>query len=253
MEWSRREVLGSVVGSFGAGCRRVAVWRPEGKPEGASASGQRTFWLLPQHQHHPRQPTRHRPGRRGGGSKAGFHAIEPWITELDAYTKGGGNLKDLGRADRRRRAHGRERHRVQRVSHRRRDGTRGRHGTDEGGHGQGGADWRHADRRAAGQQPWRRQPRQRGQVLSRSARDGREDGRAAAARAVGHASAARAAAKRDLRHRRGRPPRCQPAARRLPHVQERHAVHQPEANQRRRAARDAHQRLPAGRRPVDPE
>ena len=29
--------------------------------------------------------------------KAGFHAIEPWMTELDAYTKAGGNLKDLGR------------------------------------------------------------------------------------------------------------------------------------------------------------
>jgi sugar phosphate isomerase/epimerase len=30
-------------------------------------------------------------------AKAGFHAIEPWINELDAYTKGGGTLKDLGR------------------------------------------------------------------------------------------------------------------------------------------------------------
>jgi len=30
-------------------------------------------------------------------AKAGFHAIEPWITELDAYTKGGGSLKNLGR------------------------------------------------------------------------------------------------------------------------------------------------------------
>lgn len=30
-------------------------------------------------------------------SKAGFHAIEPWIQELDAYTKSGGSLKDLGR------------------------------------------------------------------------------------------------------------------------------------------------------------
>ena len=30
-------------------------------------------------------------------SKAGFHAIEPWITELDAYTSSGGSLKDLGK------------------------------------------------------------------------------------------------------------------------------------------------------------
>ena len=29
--------------------------------------------------------------------KAGFDAIEPWMTELDAYTKAGGNMKDLGR------------------------------------------------------------------------------------------------------------------------------------------------------------
>jgi 2-keto-myo-inositol isomerase len=29
-------------------------------------------------------------------SKAGFQAIEPWITEIDAYTSKGGTLKDLG-------------------------------------------------------------------------------------------------------------------------------------------------------------
>ncbi len=30
-------------------------------------------------------------------SKAGYHAIEPWISELDQYAKDGGNLKDLGK------------------------------------------------------------------------------------------------------------------------------------------------------------
>jgi 2-keto-myo-inositol isomerase len=30
-------------------------------------------------------------------SKAGFHAIEPWIMEIDRYTTGGGTLKDLGK------------------------------------------------------------------------------------------------------------------------------------------------------------
>ncbi|MEP6917449.1 MAG: sugar phosphate isomerase/epimerase family protein, partial [Acidobacteriota bacterium] len=30
-------------------------------------------------------------------SKAGFQAIEPWITEIDAYTAKGGTLKDLGK------------------------------------------------------------------------------------------------------------------------------------------------------------
>jgi 2-keto-myo-inositol isomerase len=29
-------------------------------------------------------------------SKAGFHAIEPWMAEIDKYTAGGGTLKDLG-------------------------------------------------------------------------------------------------------------------------------------------------------------
>ncbi len=30
-------------------------------------------------------------------SKAGFHAIEPWLTEIDRYTTSGGALKDLGK------------------------------------------------------------------------------------------------------------------------------------------------------------
>jgi 2-keto-myo-inositol isomerase len=30
-------------------------------------------------------------------AKAGFHAIEPWITEIDRYTAAGGALKDLGK------------------------------------------------------------------------------------------------------------------------------------------------------------
>jgi sugar phosphate isomerase/epimerase len=30
-------------------------------------------------------------------SKAGYHAIEPWISELDQFAKDGGNLKDLGK------------------------------------------------------------------------------------------------------------------------------------------------------------
>ena len=33
----------------------------------------------------------------GAASKAGFHAIEPWIMEIDRYTSGGGTLKDLGK------------------------------------------------------------------------------------------------------------------------------------------------------------
>jgi len=30
-------------------------------------------------------------------AESGYEAIEPWLRELDAYTKGGGSLKDLGK------------------------------------------------------------------------------------------------------------------------------------------------------------
>ena len=37
------------------------------------------------------------PGVVSAAAKAGFHALEPWITEIDAYTTAGGTLKDLGK------------------------------------------------------------------------------------------------------------------------------------------------------------
>ncbi len=96
MEWSRREVLGSVVASIGAA---------------ASVTLQANAF---QSQPKRRQRTVDEPFGyclntstvRGNQldivkvvdavGRAGFDAIEPWITELDAYTKGGGSLKDLG-------------------------------------------------------------------------------------------------------------------------------------------------------------
>src|SRR5207244_1753541 len=30
-------------------------------------------------------------------AKAGYHAIEPWISELEQFAKAGGDLKDLGK------------------------------------------------------------------------------------------------------------------------------------------------------------
>lgn len=95
MEWSRREVLGSVIGSLGAvSATTLQAQAPK-----------------------PAPPKRQRPANEPFGyclntstvrgldivrvvqaaSKAGFHALEPWINELDAYTKGGGSLKDLGK------------------------------------------------------------------------------------------------------------------------------------------------------------
>src|SRR5262245_59564778 len=37
------------------------------------------------------------PGVVVAAAKAGFHAIEPWIMEIDRYTTNGGSLKDLGK------------------------------------------------------------------------------------------------------------------------------------------------------------
>ena len=88
MEWSRREVLGSVVASLGAMTIDVPQrsQRPASEPFGYCLN---TSTIR---------------GNQLGivraveaAAKAGFHAIEPWITELDAYTKDGGSLKDLGK------------------------------------------------------------------------------------------------------------------------------------------------------------
>ena len=37
------------------------------------------------------------PGVIAAAARAGFQALEPWITEIDAYTSGGGTLADLGK------------------------------------------------------------------------------------------------------------------------------------------------------------
>jgi 2-keto-myo-inositol isomerase len=96
MEWSRRDVLGSVVGSLGAAIvprhaeaaarQAKARQRPADEPFGYCLN---TSTI------------------RGNqldiakvvdaAAAAGFQAIEPWISELDAYTKAGGSLKDLGK------------------------------------------------------------------------------------------------------------------------------------------------------------
>ena len=49
-------------------------------------------------------------------AKAGFHAIEPWITEIDAYTSKRRHAQGSRQADRRRRTDRRGRHRLQLVS-----------------------------------------------------------------------------------------------------------------------------------------
>src|SRR4051812_8089043 len=96
MEWSRREVLGSVVGSVGAvtaAASQSAARKPQ--PKGPQRPANEPFGYC--------LNTSTIRGNQldivqvvAAAAKAGFHAIEPWINELDAYTKGGGSLKDLG-------------------------------------------------------------------------------------------------------------------------------------------------------------
>lgn len=87
MEWSRREVLGSIVASLGAatieGRQRS---RPAGEPFGYCLN---TSTIRGNQLGIVREVE--------AIARAGFHALEPWIAELDAYTKDGGSLKDLGK------------------------------------------------------------------------------------------------------------------------------------------------------------
>ena len=98
MKVSRRKVLGGAVGALGAAMAAStaseaqaprparARTRPANEPFGyclnTSTIRGNNLDIV---------------GVVNAASKAGFHAIEPWITELDHYTAGGGTLKDLGK------------------------------------------------------------------------------------------------------------------------------------------------------------
>jgi sugar phosphate isomerase/epimerase len=97
MDLSRRQVLGGAVGAIGAAVAAnlpvEAAQRPA-QPAGRPADEPFGYCL-------------NTSTIRGNSldivaviaavSKAGFTAIEPWVTELDAYTTKGGSLKDLGK------------------------------------------------------------------------------------------------------------------------------------------------------------
>src|SRR5262245_12883495 len=97
MEWSRRELIGSVVGSLGAAAAGalappVAARQPKGRQRPANEP---FGYCLNTSTIRGNQLDIVKVVEAAG--KAGFHAIEPWINELDTYTKAGGVLKDLGR------------------------------------------------------------------------------------------------------------------------------------------------------------
>ena len=97
MNWSRRKMLGSVVGSVGAVA--AGAWPPAAaapQPQGRQRPANEPFGYC--------LNTSTIRGNQldivkvvEAAAKAGFHGIEPWIAELDAYTKAGGSLKDLGK------------------------------------------------------------------------------------------------------------------------------------------------------------
>src|SRR5690606_24888259 len=98
MEFSRRQFVGSAVAALGrAMIGDVGLARAEGRPQaaaGRSASEPFSYAL-------------NTSTLRGHGldlvaeiellSKVGYNGVEPWIQEIDAYTKGGGTLEELGR------------------------------------------------------------------------------------------------------------------------------------------------------------
>jgi 2-keto-myo-inositol isomerase len=97
MKFSRRDVLSGSVAAFGAAVvsttvgkaqpqRQAARQRPANEPFGYCLN---TSTI--------RGNKLDLPGVIGAAAKAGFHALEPWITEIDTYTTAGGTLKDLGK------------------------------------------------------------------------------------------------------------------------------------------------------------
>ena len=98
MELSRRRVLGGAVAALGA----AVASSNAGKAQSPKPAGVRT-----RPADEPFGYCLNTSTIRGNNldivgvvraaSKAGFHAIEPWITELDRYTSSGGTLRDLGK------------------------------------------------------------------------------------------------------------------------------------------------------------
>jgi len=98
MDISRRDVLGGAVAAIGAAVVSAAPGQTQ---------TQRPAAARPRPANEPFGYCLNTSTIRGNNldivavvnaaAKAGFHAIEPWIREIDAYTAQGGTLKDLGK------------------------------------------------------------------------------------------------------------------------------------------------------------
>ena len=98
MNLSRREMIVSAAAAFGA----AGVWSDTSDAQATQPTGARTRSANEPFGYCLNTSTIRGnnldfPAVVAAASKAGFHALEPWITELDRYTTGGGTLKDLGK------------------------------------------------------------------------------------------------------------------------------------------------------------
>ena len=96
MDVSRREILGSAVAALGAAVVSPAAVAQTAKPGARTRPATEPFGYC-LNTSTIRGNKLDIVGVVAAAAKAGFQAIEPWIMELDAYTKSGGSLKDLGK------------------------------------------------------------------------------------------------------------------------------------------------------------
>ena len=115
MEWSRREVIAGAAATVGAAI--VSSRRPRRRrrgPERLRPANEPFGYCL--NTSTIRGNNLESSGVVDAASKAGFHAIEPWITEIDRLHVEGRHAQGSRQADSRRRADGRGCHRLQFVS-----------------------------------------------------------------------------------------------------------------------------------------
>jgi 2-keto-myo-inositol isomerase len=98
MELSRRDVLTGTLATLGASVVSSTAGEAQApRPAGAKARPADEPFGYCLNTSTIRGNKLDLPGVIAAAAKAGFQALEPWITEIDAYTSGGGTLKDLGK------------------------------------------------------------------------------------------------------------------------------------------------------------
>ena len=86
MGLSRREVLGTAVSAIGAAVVSSTAGEAQGQKPAGRARGRPTSRSATASTPAPSAATSSTSSASSSPPKAGFHAIEPWITEIDAYT-----------------------------------------------------------------------------------------------------------------------------------------------------------------------